>query len=363
MNWKNIVGLDGVPSPGLLVDVDAIQQNIDRMIEIVGGPSSIDRLFPHVKTHKIPEITRMQIDAGITKFKAATTSEAQMAAAVGASEILIAHQLVGPKIDQLSQLIDDYPSTKFAVIVDDAHAAEAINRICGDVESPLDVYIDIDCGMHRTGIPLGPQSDALRAHLASLSGLRYAGLHVYDGHLHDPDLQQRTQKVREIQSKVAQYETAHPSPRVIVGGSPTFGIWAGETQWCCSPGTTLLWDFGYGDAHPDLPMTIAAALIARVISKPREGQICLDLGHKSIAAEMALENRVRFPDLPDARPVGQSEEHLVLETSQAGSIPVGEIVIALPRHICPTVALHSHATVVRDGHVTDQRWRVTARDR
>ncbi|QDV58054.1 D-TA family PLP-dependent enzyme [Rosistilla oblonga] len=363
MNWKNIEGLDGVESPGLLVDSDKIQQNIDRMIEIVGGAEHVDRLFPHVKTHKMPEVTRMQVDAGITKFKAATLSEAQMAAGAGASEVLIAHQLVGPKLDRLATLIEDFPNTKFAVLTDDPQAADAINEKCGDADSPLDVYIDIDCGMHRTGIPLGARSDALRAHIDSLSGLNFAGLHVYDGHLHDPDLQQRTDKVKEILGKVALHEKEHPSPRIIVGGSPTFGIWAAETSWHLSPGTTLLWDFGYGDAHPDLPMTIAAALISRVISKPGEGKICIDLGHKSIAAEMPLEKRFQFPDLPDAQPIGQSEEHLVLQTANAASLHVGDIVIAIPRHICPTVALHSHATVVSGGRVTGDRWQVTARDR
>ncbi|MEZ6088315.1 MAG: D-TA family PLP-dependent enzyme [Pirellulaceae bacterium] len=363
MNWNAIEGLDNVESPALLIIPDHVQRNIDRMIQVVGGPECVERLYPHVKTHKMPAVTKMQIDSGITKFKAATLSEAEMAAGVGAPEVLIAHQLVGPKIDRLKRAMENYPATRFAVIADDASILNAFNTSCGDPESPLDVYIDIDCGMHRTGVALGSASDSLRDLIESRDGLRYAGLHVYDGHLHDPDLGQRTEKALAIIRQVDEAEQTRPSPRVIAGGSPTFAIWAKNTKYHCSPGTTLLWDRGYGGAHPEMEFDVAAALLARVISKPQPGHVCLDLGHKSVAAEMPLDIRVGFPTLPDAKLVGQNEEHLVVQTSSADKMPVGQIVLAVPKHICPTVALHSRAHVIRDGRVTGEQWEITARNR
>src|SRR4029077_4696005 len=79
--WYAIADVAGVPSPALLVYPDRVRENIARMLAIAGGPA---RLRPHVKTHKLPQVVRMQLDAGITKFKAATIAEAEMTAAAGA---------------------------------------------------------------------------------------------------------------------------------------------------------------------------------------------------------------------------------------------------------------------------------------
>ena len=105
------------------------------------------------------------------------------------------------------------------------------------------------------------------------------------------------------------------------------------------------------------------ALLTRVISKPGGNRICLDVGYKAVAAEMPLDRRLVIPELDDAVFVGQSEEHLVVETSRAQGIALGQPFLALPRHICPTVALHAFATVIRGGTLSDDVWEVTARDR
>jgi D-serine deaminase-like pyridoxal phosphate-dependent protein len=128
-----------------------------------------------------------------------------------------------------------------------------------------------------------------------------------------------------------------------------------------SPGTTVLWDAGYAKKLPDLAFLPAAVLLARVVSKPGPGRLCLDLGHKAVGSEMPPP-RVLFLNLPDAIPVIHSEEHLVVETPAAGEVALGACVYGVPWHICPTVALHEEAFVVRDGGVSGV-WRVTARAR
>jgi len=120
---------------------------------------------------------------------------------------------------------------------------------------------------------------------------------------------------------------------------------------------------GYGRKFTELPFEVAAALITRVISKPGDNRICLDLGHKAVAAENPLDNRVFFPELPAATAVSQSEEHLVLDDPGAAGMAVGDVLIGFPTHICPTVALHARATVVREGTATGETWAVSARDR
>ena len=107
MNRQEINGLEKVESPALLVDPGLIAKNIDRMVELVGGDA--DRLQPHVKTHKMPDVIRLQKKAGIKKCKAATMSEVEMAAAAGASEVLLAYQPVGPAIARFGNAISMYP--------------------------------------------------------------------------------------------------------------------------------------------------------------------------------------------------------------------------------------------------------------
>ena len=97
------------------------------------------------------------------------------------------------------------------------------------------------------------------------------------------------------------------------------------------------------------------------MSKPGANRLCLDLGHKAIAAENPPP-RAQFLNLPDATAISHSEEHLVLESPRAGEFAVGDCLYGVPRHICPTVALYSEATGVRDGHATE-RWRIPARER
>ncbi len=150
---------------------------------------------------------------------------------------------------------------------------------------------------------------------------------------------------------------------VVGGGSPTFGFHAARRGWQCSPGTTLFWDGGYGSQFPDLPFEPAALVLTRVISKPGTSYLCLDLGHKAIAAENPIEKRVELIGLEGSTPVGQSEEHLVVEVDEPDRFKVGDAFLGLPWHICPTVALHQEAIVIRDGEATGETWPVTARNR
>ncbi len=360
--WKPIKGLEAIPSPGLLVDGDRVTANIEAMIEMV-GKNNIARLRPHVKTHKMPQAVRLQLAAGITKFKAATIAEAKMVADSGGQDVLIAYQMVGPNVDRLGRLIDRYPGTSFATITDNISVAQTLSDQLGSKDRPLRLFIDVDCGMHRTGIPLGDSMYELRNKIETLSGVEYAGLHVYDGHSHAPSLQQRSTETSQLIAEIRRYDQTNQSPTIVVGGSPTFAIWAGSSDWECSPGTPIFWDHGYAEKYPELPFSIAIAVLTRVISKPGANRICLDLGYKSVASENELSKRLSIPAIDDAVLVAHSEEHLVLETDRSAEIALGQAFLAIPRHVCPTVSLYQHATVVRGGRATSETWQVTARDR
>src|SRR5262249_28214069 len=128
-----------------------------------------------------------------------------------------------------------------------------------------------------------------------------------------------------------------------------------------SPGTCVLHDVGYGSKLPDLPFVPAAALLTRVISRPRPHRLCLDLGHKAGAAA-PKGPRVGLQEIPDAEFPTHSEEHLVAQTPRAGEFPVGTPMLGFPYHICPTCALHRRAYVIEGGEQVDE-WEVAARDR
>ena len=128
-----------------------------------------------------------------------------------------------------------------------------------------------------------------------------------------------------------------------------------------SPGTYALWDYGYGSAFPDLPFSHAAWLLTRVVSKPGKNRLCLDLGHKALASEMS-QRRVQFVEIDDYALFCHSEEHLVIETELADRFQVGDVLNGVPRHICPTVALHDQFHVIENNQVA-ARWPITARNR
>src|SRR6185295_15502208 len=107
-SWFTISNLAEVASPALLVYPDRVEENIRRMIRMAGGA---ERLRPHIKTNKLPEVIRMQMDQGITKFKCATIAEAEMVAACGAPDVLLAYQPVGPNVHRFIQLVQKFPGT------------------------------------------------------------------------------------------------------------------------------------------------------------------------------------------------------------------------------------------------------------
>jgi D-serine deaminase-like pyridoxal phosphate-dependent protein len=348
-------------SPGILIDVERVKSNIKQMLSTVQGESS--RLRPHVKTHKMADVIRMQVNAGITKFKAATISEASMIAQNGGKDILLAYQPIGPNIALLSQLIQNHPNVSFATIVDHEDTVNQLASSMQNIGLILRVRIDVDCGMHRTGIPFGNKLNALRQQIENNDALEYEGLHVYDGHLHQPDAETRKCETEKIIQQVIDYDKEHTAGTVAGGGSPTFPFWAETTSWECSPGTTLFWDMGYSTAFPELPYEIAVALLTRVISKPGKNLFCIDCGYKAIASEMPLKNRLNVIGMDDARIVSHSEEHMVLESSRANELELGQPLLTFPRHVCPTMALHDTAAVIRGGEVSSERWTVTARNR
>jgi D-serine deaminase-like pyridoxal phosphate-dependent protein len=352
-------------SPSLVIFRDLVRQNLAAMISMARGH---ERLRPHVKTHKMAAVVRLAAEVGITKHKCATIAEAEAVAAAGGTDVLLAYPLVGPNLSRWVRLIQTYPETTFRTIVDHPDSAGALSQALRGLDRPVPVLLDLEVGMGRTGIDPGDAAAALYTQIARLPNVHADGLHAYDGHVNETDLEARKRTVGAVQDATLALRDrllrqGLPVPRVVLGGTPSFPLHAGLDLpgLECSPGTIVLHDHGYATRYPDLPFTPAALLLTRVVSRPRPGRICLDLGHKAVAADPAGP-RVHLIDIPDARIVGQSEEHLVVDTPGSDHYPIGTCILAIPTHICPTSALHRRAYVIARGRLIDE-WEVSARDR
>ena len=370
-SWYKLDNVADIASPALLIYQERMVENLGRMLSIVGGDPT--RLRPHIKTHKLPEITALHLERGLTKFKCATIAEAEMLALAGAPDVLLAYQPVGPNVERLVALVRRFPKTRFSTIVDNERSIRDLSEAVSKANLQLDVVLDLDCGMHRTGI--SPDAKAIDCYklIAKAPGLRPGGLQAYDGHIHDKDLAVREQNweasMKPVVNLVSDLKRqALAVPRIIAGGTPTFPFHAkeaarasGETIFECSPGTCVLWDYSYANKCPEMDFFYAALVLTRVVSKPAPNRLCLDLGHKAIASENP-HPRVHLLDLPDAKFVMHSEEHLVVETDRADQFQIGDPLYGVPWHVCPTVALHSEAVVV-NGATAGPHWQVVARAR
>jgi D-threonine aldolase len=362
-DWYSIKNIDTLDSPCLVVYPERIQKNIETLVKSI---DNVNRLRPHIKTHKSFEVSKMMMAAGITKFKCATIAEAEMLASAGANDILLAYQPVGPKASRLATLVKEFPEIKWACLVDDLEMAKDLAYVFEESNQKISVYIDLNVGMNRTGIS---PSDAfgLFDDCKRLNGITIVGLHAYDGHLRDSDFAVRTQKCDEAFQAVVelrdQIEKSSGQKMIVVaGGTPTFSIHRKRRNVECSPGTYIYWDKGYEDVLKEQNYLHAALVISRVISTPAENIICTDLGHKAIASENPLPNRVYFLNAPELQPIGHSEEHMVFKTVPGIDYKVGDVLYGIPFHVCPTVALHEIAHTVVDG-VVDEQWRNAARRR
>lgn len=347
MNGYTISNIKDVPSPQLVIYIDKVKHNIQKAIEMVGDPS---RLRPHIKTNKTREVVRMMLSSGITKFKFATYEEGFLLGEENAPDALMAYQPVGPRIHQLIKLIKDFPNTTFSCLVDHPEAAKQMNEAFASEGIIVPVFLDLNVGMNRTGISEGAFD--LYKLCTELTYIDPVGLHAYDGHIRDKSFEDRKQKCDEAYKQVDALknqiiESGYPKPLVIVGGSPSFSVHASRPDVECSPGTFVFWDKGYSDICAEQPFIPAALVIARVISIPAKGKACLDLGHKSIAAENDIARRANFLHAPEVKLIGQSEEHGIIEVKE--DVRPGDVFYVLPYHICPTVNLYTQSFTVENG--------------
>lgn len=362
--WYEFDGKDLIDSPALLFYPERIKKNINILKEMVGDNN---KLRPHIKTSKTEEVVLLMLKAGIKKFKCATIAEAELLGICKAPDVLLAYQPTYPKLLRFIKLCNQYPLTKFSCLADNVETVKMFASVAKLQNVTLNVFIDLNVGMNRTGIKPGASAVKLYKLISKTKGLKIAGFHAYDGHLNDINFTKREIECNRLFSSVEKMreqlnEKGYGFPLLVAGGSPTFLIHAKRRNVECSPGTFVFWDKGYRNNIPEQEFLFAALILCRVISLPAKDKICVDLGYKAIAAENKIDKRVFFLNAPELKPIGHSEEHMVLKSIKNHSYKIGDVLFALPYHICPSVALHNYALIVANNSI-DEKWKIVARNR
>lgn len=356
-------------TPALVYYLDIIKENIQKAVELAGGP---EYLWPHVKTHKMARMIDLQMESGITRFKCATIAEAEMAAGCGAGNVLVAYPLIGPNINRFLKLTQTFPQVQFWAVGDDREQIRVLGQAFYKIGASARVLVDVNMGMDRTGVPM-EDTEEFFMDCDAMDGISMMGLHCYDGHRTEHEFAERKKETdtcaARIQSICGHLNDKGYSCKVLVlGGSPSMPCYVDFPRTQCeayfSPGTYFVNDYGYTKKYPDLVFTPGAAVLTRVISCPVKGHFTLDLGYKGIASDPEGTRGI-IAGMEHVRELFQSEEHwaFCMEDGYEDQCPkVGDELFVVPTHICPTSALYPCVPVVENGHITDT-WEVTARNR
>ncbi|MFN3242226.1 MAG: alanine racemase [Planctomycetota bacterium] len=344
--------LDDLQTPTLVVYLERVRENLQRMIDYCG---SVDRWRPHLKTTKIPEVWRELLRAGVRQFKCATTREAAVMADVAARageqiDLLVAYPHRGPSLHRLGEIAAAATHANLSVLVEDP-------SLVVELPAQLGVFVDVNPGMNRTGVPIGAFDQVLA--IARGAAERFRGLHFYDGHLHEPDLAQRRQRIfdgyRQLLEIVAGLDVQGVSvAEVVTAGTPAFHHALGFEGFAhvpfvhrVSPGTVVFHDARSELENPDVSLVPAALVLTRVISHPASDIATCDAGSKSVAAE-AGDPCAFVLGRGGLAAMAPSEEHLPMRCS--GERPArGTELLLVPRHVCPTVNLAEQVVLVDAG--------------
>ncbi len=358
-------GEEKIPSPALVYYKDHIVENTGKAIRIAGDAA---RMWPHVKTHKMAELIKMQVSMGIKRFKCATVSEIRMTAAAGAEHIIWAYPLVGPNIELYLQLVKEFPACTIYALQDDMKALEKLNSAAEEKNMVANVLLDVNMGMDRTGMDMDLIPEFYAA-AGNMTGVKLFGLHCYDGHIHDSDFAERDRHAEGAAARVYSIREklmaeGYDLSIMVMGGTPTFPVHAQQEGVFLSPGTIFVSDHGYCKNFPDLGVVPAAAVLTRVLSHPGKDLFTLDTGTKAISAD--ADPRGVIAELEGkCEAVLSSEEHWVfrMKPEFAHLRPeIGTVLHAIPTHICPTTAMYDGAYVVSGGKIVDI-WKVAGRER
>ncbi len=349
---------DEVTTPALLLDLDVAKRNIAVMAERFRELPA--ELRPHIKVHKSPQLSRMQVAAGAIGVACATVWEAVVMSEAGIDDVLVANQVVQP--DKLRALAEAATRGRITVAVDDERNVDRLSEEAGAAGAQIELLIEVDVGMGRCGVRSKEEAVALAEHTASKPNLRLRGLQGYEGHcMLEPDRDVRVREAHKANALLVEVvdflaEHGFPSEVVSAGGTGTYYITGANPRITeVQAGSYTLMDCFHDNLVPggfEVALTVAATVISR-----HGATVVLDAGRKAVGIDHVLPPMVGFPD-------GQlryyAEEHALFDFPGPAPIDLGDRVEVMAGYGPTTVNLYDVFHVVEDGVVTDI-WPVHAR--
>lgn len=356
-----------LPTPALVIDLDAFESNMKRMNDHLAGKKL--KLRPHAKTHKCPIIAKRQMQLGAVGICAAKVGEAEVLAAAGLKEILITSPIVTPdKIARVIELAKN--SSGIALVVDQEQTVRDLNAAASAAGIKLTVFIDLDGGMHRTGVAPGEAAMKVREAIAASPALRCGGLQMYEGRLmHRKVFAERRDAstaamTRALEVKAEMEKAGWETPILSGGGTGTYNIdseVAGVSD--LQAGSYVFMDVNYrvaGGVSGALFDDFAPALfvLATAISQPIKGLITVDAGFKAFASDSDL------PELRDIKGAmynwGGDEHGILFMPAPSREIKLGDKLPFIVSHCDPTVNLYDYYWACR-GEQVEAIWPISAR--
>jgi D-serine deaminase-like pyridoxal phosphate-dependent protein len=334
-------------TPSLLIDLDVLERNIDQMATVARNAGV--RLRPHTKTHKSPEIARMQLAAGATGVTVAKLGEAETMVDAGLDDVLVAFPIVGEaKLARLRALME---RAAVRVSLDDVEVAEGIGRVGRSLGSDVAVLVEVDTGLHRLGRPPGEP-------VARIPGVEVLGLLTHAGHSYRSTSEDELRAVAEREG-LDLVETAERCAKdrielreISVGSTPTARIVArvpGVTE--IRPGTYVFNDVQQMRLGVATAQTCAARVLVTVVARPSAERFVIDAGTKAFTSDG--DNRPPFPGRgaaagrPDLVLDFMNEEHGVGHITGDSKLSIGERLEVIPLHVCSCVNMFDVAYGVR----------------
>ena len=338
-------------TPSLLIFEDMLSYNLEEIIKICKSPKNI---VPHIKTHKSLDILKLQIASGITSFKCATLKEAELLANSnsGVQEIIISYPIIHiQKIIRLIKLMKDFPNIKWRTIVSTKEHLETLSNFMKNSSLQADVYMDLDTGMHRTGVEPGDEAVKFFIDAKNYSSINILGIHIFDGQtLYKPNIEERSSLVKKSIEYMRYIKNELTKKNItitdnVVGGSWSFHLYLNEPNTRVSPGTWIYWD-SRNATQEELNFKIASVVIGQVIDIDyKRDTITTDIGSKSISPDQPIDVRLKLIGKDKAELIAQSEEHGVIKLN-GESLDVGDLILAAPGHACTTTILYPHSNLI-----------------
>lgn len=365
LNWEQ---LERLMTPALAIYPDVVQSNVKVTLDLLDG--NADRWQPHIKTAKLQTTIRQLYEQGVKCFKCATTLEILNACQAGAEEVLMAYPSTGNRAKRIREIALAHPSVRMCATVENA------GQLAEWEGSSIALYIDINSGMNRTGI----EQESIDETVALASriqehGFEFAGLHAYEGHNRQPELEARRaacySAYEQLLLLIQALEGENlPVQTLITSGTPALpcalsfpGFKGKPFSHRVSSGTIVYNDLGSISQLPEeWDYRFAAVVIASVISHPAPGLITCDAGHKAVSSDAGFPNCLVLGH-PELEPQHPSEEHLPIRVAPGAIVPpIGDVLYLVPKHVCTTVNNFDSALLVRGGMILEIA-QVTARGR